>query len=159
MTILDVGCGDHPWGDVNCDINTGYTAEGGDQKERGMFIDPHKIRNFVKCDAQYLPFKDNAFTKVFCFHVIEHVNNPYLLIRELMRVSHNSVTIRCPHRFSRGAKFPFHVHFFNKSWFAKSLKNFSYHVKVNYEPFPAFFVGFMRVRELVVEVFLEDSFC
>jgi len=154
LSVLDVGCGDNPHGSVNCDLNVGQTLEGGDQK-RGIVIVPKQIPNFVKCSGLQLPFRDRSFEEAVCSHVIEHTTDPTQLLKELIRVARRKVTVRCPHRFSRGAKFPFHVHFFNKSWFAKSLKNFSYHVKVNYEPSPSFFLGFMRVREIVVEVFLK----
>jgi len=151
VTTLDVGCGNRPWGDVNCDINIGYTPEGGDQKERGIFINPHKIKNFVKCDAQYLPFKNNIFNKVFCFHVIEHINNPYLLLKELIRVSHSSVTIKCPHRFSKGAKLPHHKHYFTKGWFGKTLKNFKCKITATYVPYP-FYFGLVRPNEIIVKI-------
>ena len=158
MRVLDVGCGDSPQGMVNCDLNIGHTLEGGDQK-KGITIIPKEIRNFVRCDCHFLPFRTKSFETVVCSHVIEHIASPSKLLVEIVRVASLKVVVRCPHRFSRGAKFPFHVHFFNKSWFAKALKNFNCKVKVNYEPFPSFFVGFMRVREIVVEIFLEDSFC
>ena len=150
--ILDVGCGIDPQGDVNCDLNVGQTFEGGDQK-RGIIIKPKEIRNFVSCDCHFLPFPTNSFQKVVCNHVIEHIKDPHELLRELVRVARRKITVRCPHRFSRGAKYPFHIHFFNRSWFAKALKNFSCNIKVSYEPFPSFFIGFIRIREIVVEVF------
>lgn len=156
--ILDVGCGDKPKGSVNCDLNVDLTFEGGNQKQ-GIIINPKEIRNFVRCDCHFLPFRTKSFETVLCSHVIEHIASPCKLLLELLRVAQLKVVVKCPHRFSRGAKYPFHIHFFNKSWFAKALKNFSYKVKVNYEPFPAFYVGFMRVNEIVVEICLEDSFC
>ena len=156
--VLDVGCGDNPKGSVNCDLNIGQTLEGGDQK-KGILINPKEIRNFVRCDCHFLPFQTNSFESVVCSHVIEHIATPRKLLLELIRVAKHKLTVRCPHRFSRGAKFPFHIHFFNKSWFAKALKHFNCKVKVNYETCPVFFVGVMRVSEIKVEVFLEDSFC
>ena len=158
MRVLDVGCGDSPHGSVNCDLNVGHTLEGGDQK-RGIVINPKDIPNFVKCDCHLLPFKTNGFENVVCSHVIEHIASPTRLLRELIRVAKRKVTLKCPHRFSRGVKFPFHIHFFNKSWFAKALRNFSLSIKTNYEIYPIFFVGFVRVSEIIVEIFLEDSFC
>jgi len=152
LATLDVGCGDNPCGTVNCDLNVGFTLEGGDQK-RGIIINPKEIRNFVRCDCHFLPFRTNGFESVVCSHVIEHIASPRKLLLELLRVARLKVVVRCPHRFSRGAKFPFHIHFFNKSWFAKTLKNLHFNIKLNYEPCPQFFAGFMRVRELVVEVF------
>jgi ubiquinone/menaquinone biosynthesis C-methylase UbiE len=84
------------------------------------------VKNFVRCDGQFLPFRDGVFDVVRCFHVIEHVLNPFLLLRELVRVSCYKVWLRCPHRF--GDKFRIqvlrkkcdsHLHFLNKRWFVE----------------------------------------
>ena len=71
MTVLDVGCGLAPEGDVNTDI----------QKRR--------VPNFVQCDVYHLPFRDKAFTHVVMNHVLEHLHNPLVALKELKRVCHN----------------------------------------------------------------------
>jgi len=52
-----------------------------------------KIRNikssrvdFILADGTKLPFRRNAFDVCICLHVIEHVNSPLCLIKELNRV-------------------------------------------------------------------------
>jgi len=80
---LDVGCGaaDYPnaraRGDVHIDIGT-----------------PEKIpENFVYADAHYLPFQDGAFSKVYYYDVIEHVDSPIDTLREINRVLERDGTV------------------------------------------------------------------
>ena len=110
---LNVGCGEQGIGDVNCDLY-GEEAHHG-----GLIIDPHVVRNFVMCDAQYLPFRANIFRTVFSSHVIEHVHDPFLMLKEMVRCSKKYIKVICPHRWftlfqlNRGH----HVSFLNKKWF------------------------------------------
>lgn len=39
----------------------------------------------VSADAQYLPFKDNSFDGIVTHHVIEHIDNDSLFLREIKR--------------------------------------------------------------------------
>jgi len=107
MMHLDVGCEFELRGDVNVDLAI----------PKFLFN-----KEFVNADAEYLPFKDDAFEEVTCFHVIEHVENPYMLLRELLRVTKNKLIITCPYRFSGYAKSKQHKHYFSKSWFENELK-------------------------------------
>ncbi len=119
---LDVGCGESPRGDVNCDIYKNWNPEIRDQR-KAYYVDTKKIPNFVLCDTHYLPFKDDLFTKVFCIHVLEHCRNPIKVLRELKRVSNGKIIVEVPHRYYRGAKMSHHHHLFNVSWFRKVLKS------------------------------------
>lgn len=105
---LDVGCDNETERDVNLDVFKPNPAP----------------RNFVLGDCFHLPFKNNTFYKVTCFHVIEHISNPVALLKELIRVSKCEVEVRCPFRISGYAKNKQHIHYFNKSWFLKTLKNY-----------------------------------
>jgi len=156
LQILDVGCGDSPQGTVNCDLNVGQTLEGGDQKQ-GITINPQQIPNFVKCSGLQLPFREGSFEEVVCFHVIEHTTAPSKLLKELVRAARRRVTVICPHRFSKGAKMLCHRSFLSKTWFRQTLKNFHCDITVNYETWPVFFVGFMRIKEIVVEISLDKN--
>jgi len=74
---LDVGCGEHPKGDVNVDIYA-----------------PNNIpQNFVLASAEYLPFKKNIFDLVYSSYVIEHCLNPAQFIKDQVRCSNNKVLI------------------------------------------------------------------
>src|SRR5207247_4481189 len=74
--ILDVGCGHQPYrslfrgrcaGYIGCDM---YTVIGG----------------AVTCHADKLAFNEATFEAVVCFQVLEHVQEPWLVIEECARV-------------------------------------------------------------------------
>lgn len=140
--ILDVGCG----------------SEAGNRpllKEDVLHIDL-QVTDFnkffvdVRCDAQRLPFKNNSFDEVFCSHIIEHVKNPFLLLKELKRISKGLVTIKCPHRFSMTAKNPLHINYFNVTWFVNTLEKMKVKYNVRFDYAPRFlFLSFPR--ELIVK--------
>lgn len=118
MKVLDVGCGANrtnpksvPQGTVNCDIQKPI----------------RKVQNFVLCDAQHLPFVDKAFRKVFSSHVIEHVDNPFLMLKECLRVANKTVIIKTPftlqplRNFGNETPNQHRCHF-NKRWFIKAFR-------------------------------------
>ena len=78
---LEIGSGHNPKtrSDVLCDKFID------DNTQRGGHIVTD--RPVVEADGQYLPFADASFDYVICSHVLEHVENPELLISELMRVA------------------------------------------------------------------------
>lgn len=81
--ILDVGCCACARGNVNIDLIINRTAP-----------------NFVRCDAQHLPFKDNVFALTLCYCLLEHLSKPYEGLKELFRVTGDTVTIRYDKLFS-----------------------------------------------------------
>ena len=46
-----------------------------------------KLKEVRKFDGYEIPYPDKHFSLAYCFHVIEHVEHPRLLLRELQRVS------------------------------------------------------------------------
>lgn len=54
--------------------------------------------------------------------MIEHSFQPHIFLKELIRVSKSKVLIKCPHRFGKLAKMPYHKVFLNCSWFNRELK-------------------------------------
>lgn len=80
--VLDIGSGDQPLlrANVLCDLNPKDSSERGGPIHRDG-------RPFIVCDAQYLPFKDKSFTFASCSHVLEHLSNPELGVKELRRVT------------------------------------------------------------------------
>ncbi len=91
--VLDVGCGNSPRGDVNCDLFIGRTPH---LMGKNSIIDPKKIPNFVHCKAEYLPFKNKSFDVVNASELLEHVIDPPLLLGEMKRVSREIVTLDVP---------------------------------------------------------------
>lgn len=147
---LDVGCGPHPRGDVNCDLYIKLRGEG--------VIEPKHIPNFVLCDGQFLPFKEDVFDVVYCFHVIEHVENPFLLLRELIRVSKDKVLLKCPHRYSPSAKHPYHLHYFSQKRIARALEkmNVGYEIQSRMAPFPHKYLPIIQLPlEIIVHIHKE----
>ena len=73
--VLDIGCGytAHKNATVICDV-----------QDLSNF---YKDKNFIKLDRNKLPFKDNEFDFVIASHVIEHVKDVNIFIKELSRVS------------------------------------------------------------------------
>ena len=54
-------------------------------------IDRWNHPNFVQCDAQELPFRDDQFRTAVLGEILEHVRYPEKVIREAMRVSRRVV--------------------------------------------------------------------
>ena len=73
--ILDVGCGytAHKNATVVCDVQD--------------LSKIYKEKHFVKLTSNILPFKDKEFDFVIASHVIEHVKDVEVFIKELQRVS------------------------------------------------------------------------
>jgi len=92
--ILDVGCGDKPKGDVNCDLFTMGSLHFADEKH-GL-INPKQIPNFVNCDAHYMPFRSNSFDVVIGSHILEHCKHPYDVLKEFRRVTLRKIIIEVP---------------------------------------------------------------
>lgn len=93
-TKLDVGCGCHPTGDVNCDL---YIEDSHNHRGFSFKPIPKNTANFVLCDGSHLPFKDNVFIEVFSAQVIEHLENPLAFLKELSRVASNTIQVETAH--------------------------------------------------------------
>ena len=158
--ILDIGCGDSPRGDVNCDLFVGESPH----LTAPRYIQPEKIPNFVRCDANCLPFRYKAFTESLCRHVIEHKGvTPSAVLKEIVRVTSDTVTIILPHRmhregwlFSRHRQFHQHCRYFNartvRGWIQKTF-GITPHITVSYACFPHPYVCLIRLpREIAATI-------
>lgn len=156
---IDVGCGSSPSGDVNCDlflVDIGHRT--GSTIILGQTLNPREIENFTLCDAQYLPFRDNAFDEAYSSHVIEHVKNPFLVLKEMIRVAKCKIVIFCPHRLGdrMQGKNPFHINLLNKSWFYKTTKSLNCrNVKVEYSKYFNLPTDFFSLFHIPIEIKVE----
>jgi ubiquinone/menaquinone biosynthesis C-methylase UbiE len=107
---LDVGCGQAQRGDVNVDVHRVMRRPGTD---------------FIVASASNLPFKSRVFESVYCYHVLEHLENPFAALKELIRVSFYYVECAVPY-----GNHPYshidtdHKSFFTEAWFKKALAQF-----------------------------------
>jgi len=153
---LDVGCGFRPQGDVNVDISRSKWNPQTNVREELRNI--KLIPNFVQADGQFLPFRDKIFETVLSRETIEHVDNPFLFLSELIRVSKNEVMLTTPHRFCPRMN-PFHKYHFTKTWFVKALRklgiprdNFRIRI-IGYIHLPYEYLPIVRLpRNILVEV-------
>ena len=75
LNILDIGCG------YSANEHATVICDTLDLKQH------YKDRNFVKISGKELPFKDKEFDFVITSHVLEHVEDPELFLKEIQRVS------------------------------------------------------------------------
>jgi hypothetical protein len=92
---LDVACGAKPFpkSNVLCDLNLSPVP---DRNMKKLITDG---KPFVLCDSCHLPFKDHAFDFATSYYLIEHIENPGNLYKELTRVSEHGY-IQCPSWFN-----------------------------------------------------------
>jgi SAM-dependent methyltransferase len=81
--VLEIGSGARPHSRSNILVDRfpGTTPQREDQPLR------RDARPLVLADGCQLPFRDKSFDYVICVHVLEHVQQPELLLREMQRVA------------------------------------------------------------------------
>jgi ubiquinone/menaquinone biosynthesis C-methylase UbiE len=139
MMSLDVGCGNNPKGNVNCDI---YREVNPQVRNMPVYMDAKNIPNFVLASGEYLPFKSNTFRIVYSHKAIQSVSNPQRFLHELIRVSNEKVELKAYHRYGRVGKGKFHQAYFSQTWFICVLRLYKvgYEVACTYRQFPLSFV-------------------
>jgi ubiquinone/menaquinone biosynthesis C-methylase UbiE len=78
VLTLDVGCGGNALFEFNQFCDPEVSCD--------LLKPTRKLKNFVKCDAHNLPFPDKAFGLVTLIDVLEHVDSPVQVLREIKRV-------------------------------------------------------------------------
>lgn len=84
--VLDVGGGDKPFWRANVILDKFPDSKGLSQRFTGMDITLNKDQVLVVGDVENMPFKDSSFDFIYCSHLLEHVINPEVAIKEIMRV-------------------------------------------------------------------------
>lgn len=91
--VLDVGSGDGAVltyldkNNFNKNIFSLEISDSGIKKIKNKNL--KTLKEVVKFDGYNIPFEDKKFDLSTCSHVIEHVEHPRLLLREIARVSKN----------------------------------------------------------------------
>lgn len=93
--VIDIGSGDGSvlfWLDklnFNKQIHSLEISESGIRKIKEKAIP--SVKEIKLFDGYKIPYSDDEFEVAMCSHVIEHVEHPRLLIREIKRVSKNQI--------------------------------------------------------------------
>lgn len=82
--VLDIGSGDKPFWRADVFLDK---LSLGDNQRTSQSSTIHDIGRFVDGDVNKMPFKDKEFDFSFCSHLLEHVDDPARVIKEIIRVS------------------------------------------------------------------------
>lgn len=95
-SFLDLGCGDGTYlYNAVCDYGVGVDLS---KSKLKLSKKSHTQTNYdlVKADAEFLPFKENAFDVILASEMIEHVPNPLTVMREIARICRFKAIISTP---------------------------------------------------------------
>ena len=82
--VVDIGSGDKPF--WRADVFVDKLSLGNVQRASNTRT-IHDLGYFVDSDVSHMPFKTGAFDFSFCSHLLEHVEDPGAVIREITRIS------------------------------------------------------------------------
>lgn len=91
--VLEIGPGGSPHPRANVLVDK-YLGEEGRGQRGGLDLKTDG-KPLVIADAVFLPFADKTFDYVICSHVLEHIEQPDLLLQELARVGSRGY-VECP---------------------------------------------------------------
>ncbi len=153
--VLEIGCGEGVFL-----YNLKDHLEGKDVT--GIDIDPDEIETAKKnvgfaklstASGDHLPFEDKSFDLVFCCEVLEHVEDPEKVLKEMKRVSSKYCIVSVPNEplwrilnFARGAYMsdwgntPGHLNHWSPSAFRKQVGS---HFKILKTASPLPWTGFL----------------
>lgn len=129
--ILDVGCGGGSYVD---ELGEDYEVVGID------ILEYSNRSRIVRGDATVLPFKDDSFSTVLLFEVLEHLDDPGRCLREIKRVATDSLLLSVPNAVdpsifeATGVTMhpfvdPTHVNFYDETGICQQLEEEGYTVE------------------------------
>jgi len=94
-SVLDVGCGPgiEFEGLKKDKIDVNYLGVDVSNKMVKIASELHPDGNFINARVEDLPFEDRKFTTTICNHLLEHVKNYQVAIRELLRVTNKTALL------------------------------------------------------------------
>ena len=95
VLCLDIACGAKPFPEANvlCDLHVEPVPD------RSLKKLVTEGKPFVLCSCCSLPFKDEAFDFVTSYYLIEHLTDPWSLLKEIKRVAKHGY-VQCPSWFN-----------------------------------------------------------
>ncbi len=108
-SILDAGCGS---GILLSQLSSKHQTTGCDYVIERSTYDRCPDSDLRECPVEELPWKDSEFETVISTHVLEHVLNPILVLKELDRVSLDKIIVVLPKERPYKYTFNLHLHFF-----------------------------------------------
>jgi len=86
--VLEIGPGANPHPRADVLLEKKFQSEDEFYEQRGKTIIPEPLsKPIIYYEGNYFPFKDKEFDYVICSHVLEHVEDVDLFIKEITRVS------------------------------------------------------------------------
>ncbi|TRZ81144.1 class I SAM-dependent methyltransferase [bacterium] len=55
--------------------------------------------NYVRGDAHYIPFRSGIFDLVYSYSLVEHLRNPWIAIKEQVRISKRCIVLQIPNLY------------------------------------------------------------
>lgn len=89
---LDVGCGSLDYSDLGELV----FLHGNDDNIIHLDIKKYAFHIETQGTVYNLPFKDNSFDVVYLRHVLEHLENPIMALKEIKRVAKKFIIIQIP---------------------------------------------------------------
>lgn len=149
---LDVGCGHNFRGDVNVDLYVKPTKHRmlGLPNPDAPDMPLTQIPNLIRADCIFLPIRDSVFDKTVSCHLLEHIEEPYIMLKEMARVTkpNGTVYVETPHRLSHRRKWSLHKHSFNLRWFEQAFQHLNIQitsVKTSYRYVPHSYFPLIRL--------------
>jgi 2-polyprenyl-3-methyl-5-hydroxy-6-metoxy-1,4-benzoquinol methylase len=137
-TILDIGCGHGVYGKELLKKGYRYT---GIEANKGYVEEASKHVHALCMRAEKLEFPDKSFDTVILLEVLEHLEDPYAALSEILRVTRENLIVSVPnispmkecveynvvmHHFLEST----HVNFFTKNMLERFLKKYFPYVLV-----------------------------
>lgn len=151
QTILDAGCGEGFTMDRLAKFGLGKKIEGVEYSKYAISLGKKLFPNltFKEGNVYKLPYEDESFDLVVCTEVLEHLNAPSKVIKEVLRTSRKYVLVSVPNEpffwlsnFIRGKNLfrlgddPEHINHWTIFSFRKFIKKNGIKIKKMLFPFP-----------------------